>query len=312
MIPEEERGFVLEPLEISTATKDRRPKRKRKLVVDSDKELTAEDIKSQLGNYSDTVQQKCFPPPTKKALVWKDMANCEQLFLRPTLPFLASDLHSLVTRNYSTNVPGGSSVDETLIDLEHDIDVSVDIEKRRDATGAGDTTIAETTTAEGEIPADVQGAGMEPSTSDFNNDFGVGDDMRPLDVDGLDLVPNGDLEPLDDGAARVIPEMPDLEGEEVPATQTTEDRQSNELSEEFERRRWTRRTQQVLRVIDRGLGSKENIKFSVLAQKCNRKQVASRFYTCLLLAKEGTIHVEQSEPYAEIYIQRGARFTEAF
>ena len=242
------------------------------------------------------------------------MASCEQLFQRPTLPVFASDLVRLIARNYCTNVPG-EPVNETLIDLELDIDTTTDIERKRGERATGDTTVADTTAPEGEITSDVQGPGAEPSTTDFNNDFGMADDMRPFDLDGPDAGPQADIDLGEDATSRVIPEMPDLEGVtpgEASSTQTTEERQSNELSEEFEQRRWNKRTQQVFRMLDRSLSNKDSISFKVLTQRCNRKQAASRFYTCLLLAKEGTIHVEQSEPYAEIHIQKGPRFAQAF
>jgi len=315
VIPMEEEGFVLEPIEES-GTKERKTKRKRKLVVDIQKELTSDMIKEQLADYSDTVHPMCaFPPPTKKALSWREVGGCEQLFLRPTFPFIASSLIPLVTSHYTAEIPG-EPPEETLIDLEQesrDVDTTAEIEKGRDGNVGGDTTVADTTAAGGEITGGVasRGPGGEPSTSDL--DFGMGDDMRPFDLDGPELG-EGNLDLQDDTTNRVIPEMPDLEGEsgEVSGTQSTEERQSNELSEEFEQRRWTKRTQQVFRMLHRGLARKDVINFSVLTQKCNRKQAASRFYTCLLLAKEGTIQVEQTEPYEEIAIQKGPKFAEAF
>ena len=63
---------------------------------------------------------------------------------------------------------------------------------------------------------------------------------------------------------------------------------------------------------DENLSGKESIQFSSLTQRCSRKQAASRFYTCLLLAKEGMIDVKQEEPYADIAIQKGPKFTEVF
>ena len=94
-------------------------------------------IKEQLADYSDTVHPMCaFPPPTKKALSWREVGGCEQLFLRPTFPFFAS------------------------------------------------------TVAGGETTGDVSSwrAGGEPSTSDL--DVGIGDDLRPFDMDG----PDGNLD----------------------------------------------------------------------------------------------------------------------
>ncbi len=312
VVPVEEDGFVLEPVEV-TATKKKAMKRKRKLVVDTNKELTSNDIRSQLENYHDVVQQKCFPPPTKKALLWKDMASCEQLFLRPTVPALSENLASLICRNYSTKIPGAPA-DETLIDLEHDVNTTGDIEKKRSEDAAGDTTVAETTVPEGEI---TRGTGVEAADLGVG-DLGLVDDMRPFDLEGIggDIGLNGDLElPEGEATTRVIPEMPSLSGissEDTTTTQLTEERQSEELSEDFEQRRWTKRTQQVLRLLSRGLSKQPSVEFSTLTQRCNRKQAASRFYTCLLLAKEGTIHVEQSQPYAEIAIHKGPKFTSTF
>ena len=58
--------------------------------------------------------------------------------------------------------------------------------------------------------------------------------------------------------------MPEID--DVSGTQSTEEQQSNELSEEFEQRRWTKRTQQVLRVLDRNLSNKDSVNFSSLTQ----------------------------------------------
>ncbi len=106
LVPVEEYGFVLEPAEV-TATKKKVVKRKkRKLVVDTIKELTSNGIHSQSEGFKDIVQEKCFPPPTKKALLAKDRASCEQLFVRPSIPSLPANLGRLVSRNYSTNITG--------------------------------------------------------------------------------------------------------------------------------------------------------------------------------------------------------------
>lgn len=295
---------------------EKKTKRKRRLVVDSDKEFTGLQIRSQFEDYKDLLQPKCFPPPTKKALLWKEMAGCEQLFSNPTTPLFIVDLSNLVKRNYTAVIPGepdGSQIIDlepdnidTTKDLNATEDTTVDIEKNRAGGEAGaDVTVGETTVPEGEI-TDQGPAGGDGMMDGFDLDMG-GDDMRPFDLEG-DFGPlNGD-QGEEEGVSRVIPELPDID--DISATQSTEEQQSNELSEEFEQRRWTKRTQQVLRVLDRNLSNKDSVNFSSLTQKCTRKQAASRFYTCLLLAKEGMVDVEQSEPYAEIVIHKGPKFTE--
>ena len=74
-----------------------------------------------------------------------------------------------------------------------------------------------------------QSPGGESSTSDL--DVGMEDDLRPFDLDDPELG-DGNL----DTATQMIPEMHNLEGEsgKVSGTQSTEERQSNELLEEFE------------------------------------------------------------------------------
>ena len=317
MLPEEdEDGFVLEPVDI-TGMEEKKTKRKRRLVVDSDKEFTGLQIRSQFEDFKDLLQPKCFPPPTKKALLWKEMAGCEQLFSNPTTPLFIVELSKLVKRNYTTHVPGEPDASK-IIDLELDNldaskdlnateDTTVDVEKNRAGAESGaDLTVGETTVPEGEITDQGPTGGDTMMMGGFDLDMGGGD-MRPFDLDG-DLGPLNGEQGEDDAISRVIPDMPEID--DVSGTQSTEEQQSNELSEEFEQRRWTKRTQQVLRVLDRNLSNKDSVNFSSLTQKCTRKQAASRFYTCLLLAKEGMVDVEQSEPYAEIVIHKGPKFTE--
>ena len=313
VVPVGEEGFVLEPLDMTGRGKEK-VKRKRRLVVDSDKEFPGTQIKAQFQDFKDLLQPKCFPPPTKKAMMWKEMAGCDQLFSRPTAPLLQAELTELVTRNYSTVIPG-EPASESVIDLELDnIDTSRDAnvsknttagkEVLRDNAGqaATDITLGETTVPEGEITDLPPGA--DPSNM-MMDDLGFGED-RPFDVEpGFD-----DKSREEEPTSRVIPDLPELD--DIPSTQSTEEQQSNELSEEFEQRRWTKRTQQVLRVLGRNLSGKENLQFSSLTQRCSRKQAASRFYTCLLLAKEGMIDVAQPEPYADIVIQKGPKYTEVF
>ena len=82
-------------------------------------------------------------------------------------------------------------------------------------------------------------------------------------------------------------------------------------SETFERQRWTKHTQMVMRMIEKRLSQQDEIKFKSLTRKCNRKEAAARFHTCLLLTKEGAIKIRQEEAYGDIYIRRGSHSTEA-
>ena len=327
----EEEGFILEPVDVTSAmdTTTKTKKRKRRLVVDTDKEFTSDIIRSQLEDYSDTLQQKLFPPPTKKAMLWKDMTTCEQLFMRPVFPFIASEILRTVTRNYDIHIPG-EPAEESILDLEqeehtalHDAtrDTTADIEKAR----GGEMTEGDTTAIGADNNTLVDGVRNGVSIEQplgGEREFGLEEGVRPFDQDGVEFPPGGPEGTVsDEQTSRVIPDMPDLEGissEEAGFSQATnsmtdqQQQQSRELSEEFEKRRWTKRTQQVLRMLDRSLSNNTNTPFSALTQKCSRKQAASRFYTCLLLAKENTIQVQQAKAYGEILITKGPKFTKAF
>ncbi len=288
-------GFTLEPLD-TTGVKKVKTVKKRRLVVDTDKEFSGEIIRSQFEDYKDTLQPKCFPPPTKKAMMWKEMASCEQLFNRPT-SIIHKNLSKAVTRHYKPNLPEGAKVDAILDldELENPKDLTENIEQARDQVAS----VANEDVSATDLP-------LPDNTRDLLLDevhFEMGEE-RPPDMPG-DILEQTEGE--ENIATRLIPEMPDLEG---AAESTEEQQQSNELSEEFEARRWTKRTQQVIRVLERGFKSEDSVEFSALTQRCNRKLAASRFYTCLLLAKEKVISLEQEEAYSDIIITKGAKFTE--
>ena len=308
--PPVEESFELDPVD-ATRMEEKRAKRKRRLVVDNDKEFSGQQIKSQFEDYKDLLQPKCFPPPTKKAMMWKEMAGCDQLFSNPTTAGLGTELFNLITRNYTVDIPG-EPTSEALVELDN-IDTSrdantskdeSDIEKPRGEppTSKKDQSPEQDRSTKKSLPqvdADV----THPDGENLLDD--LGDDLRPFDMDGFGGMDGIGGDPED--TSKVIPAMPDID--EIP-TQSTEEQQSGELLEEFEQRRWTKRTQQVLRVLGRSLTSENEIQFSSLTKKCNRKQAASRFYTCLLLAKEGMIALQQTEPYAEILLQKGPKFIE--
>lgn len=321
---EEEEGFVLEPVEIE---EKRGVRRKRRLVVDTDKEFTGQQIKAQFDDFKDLLQAKCFPPPTKKAMMWKEMAGCDQLFSNPTIPLLGTELFSMITRNYCLDVSGKAAV-ETGIELDNIVDVSRDtvVDASRDITDAANDVSKDMPAIEKVrgVPASVDLEPVEAEKDDTSllaveelkgdakevdlegTMVAGGDDLRPFDMDnGM-----GMEEDLGLGATNPIPDMGDFDDNLPTQSTELEEQQSNELSEEFEERRWTKRTQDILRVLQRSLLNSDQIEFSSLTRKCNRKQAASRFYTCLLLAKEGMIAVEQPEPYGDIRLQKGPKFTE--
>lgn len=73
--------FCLDPI-----VKETKAKRKRKLIVDSVKELDSKTIRAQLSDYSDIVTTLDLAPPTKKLMMWKETGGVEKLFSLPAQP----------------------------------------------------------------------------------------------------------------------------------------------------------------------------------------------------------------------------------
>ncbi|KAK7886613.1 hypothetical protein WMY93_026234 [Mugilogobius chulae] len=84
LVHNEEEAFALEPIDITV--KETKAKRKRKLIVDSVKELDSKTIRAQLSDYSDIVTTLDLAPPTKKLMMWKETGGVEKLFSLPAQP----------------------------------------------------------------------------------------------------------------------------------------------------------------------------------------------------------------------------------
>lgn len=283
--PAGQENFELEPVQAIVLKE--RGRRKRKLVVDSRKQLTSDFIRGQLNDYSDTLQSKLFPPPTKKSMLWKKVASCDYLFANPTSYPFGDEIADLVTSKFSTKPPYTSVPPEGAVETlrQETENVSVTIEESRE--------IVEQLDKQPTPPVETSMPGWQEDyvTDQPPVDFEPPEPPDPPADMGTDL---GDLPP--------IPELPDLD---IPSV---DNRVGEEFSEEFEQQRWGKRTRQVLSMLQHGFTSADDINFKALTKNCNRKMAASRFYTCLLLAKEGAITFDQSGPYEDIYISKGAKY----
>lgn len=242
------------------------------------------------------------------------MAGCDQLYSNPTFPSLGLELRELVTCNYSIDIPG-EPAPENLIELDKIADASREADimpvENMPEVSAIDANTTDSMAAQ-DSSSKVEAAllenvgdqpdilGDEGQLFDFEN--GLGGGMGGLGGEAMGGEAMGGEPPEDRSAT--LDAVVDLDA------QYAEEQQSNELSEDFELRRWTKRTQQVLAVLQSKLSAADEVNFSSLTFKCNRKQAASRFYTCLLLAKEGMITATQQEPYADIRLKKGPKYVE--
>ncbi|OQR71137.1 double-strand-break repair protein rad21-like [Tropilaelaps mercedesae] len=87
----------------------------------------------------------------------------------------------------------------------------------------------------------------------------------------------------------------------------------DETFEEFEERIQNRRTIQLLRHVKPALDVGRPVRFAdLIKQNNNRKQVAQKFYTFLVLKKQQAIELTQQQAYDELYISVGPKYHQAF
>lgn len=93
-----------------------------------------------------------------------------------------------------------------------------------------------------------------------------------------------------------------------PSVGPQEEQQVDETYEQFEERVLNKRAAHMYHVIKSKLDTKDRLTLSEMAYKNNRKQVAQKFYTLLVLKKFQVLELNQEHPYAEILVTKGPKF----
>lgn len=293
LLHNESEAFVLEPVEV--VQKEKRSRRKRKLIVDDEKLLATEAIKSQLSDTSDIVRSATLAPPTKCRMKLKISSTVEKLFALPGTEFFALPVVEAFVQNLTKDVNGGSDTAES----EEKMDIDEPEVVREEEEGSG--------IYEASKRSSVSFANMEA------NETVLPDEPIDVTLDQNFEHPGEEEEQfLAGGVEDIYPNRDELEDneleQELAASQTNEEQQSSETSEQFENRRWTKRTQQLLHTLKREFNKKDTVSFGSLVHKGSRKQVAYKFYSCLLLSKESSINVHQKKPFGDISISKGHKF----
>uniref|UniRef100_A0A674MP55 RAD21 cohesin complex component a n=1 Tax=Takifugu rubripes TaxID=31033 RepID=A0A674MP55_TAKRU len=319
LVHNEEEAFALEPIDITV--KETKAKRKRKLIVDSVKELDSKTIRAQLSDYSDIVTTLDLAPPTKKLMMWKETGGVEKLFSLPAQPLWNARLLKMFTRCLTPLVPdelrkrrkGGEadSLDEFLKELENpEVPREEAIGQHRDVI---DQTIMEepsmlaasamegsrTTLDETVMPPPSTPRGVklpEPNLS------------RRLDMPQVDLPPEENSVNL----TQLVPEL-ELIGEKGKDKKDESDEEEEEGQagdQDQEEKRWNKRTQQMLHGLQRVMAKTgaDSVSLLDLCRNNNRKQAAAKFYSFLVLKKQQAIEVTQTSPYSDIIATAGPRF----
>lgn len=328
LITNEAEAFALEPIDVTSIGTERKSKRKRKLVIDDQKGIASETMKVQLSDTSDIVSTLDLAPPTKKLMHWKETGGVEKLFALSGRPMVSKRMSRMFTRNLITRpMKDDEAEQEATLDLEQEraaaapITASVVAEESMSRPErARDTT--NTFEEEAAIPIELPSMADEPShiepeqpsIMEKSHIIGIDESLAmPPPVEEAEEPPllqpqsmmsrpdvSSEEEDIDDIFNDMPPE-PDQDSNEGP--------ESGEAAEEQEERRWNKRTQQMLHILTRHMPEPtDTTGFKSLVARNNRKQVASKFATFLVLKKMQAVEVRQDEPYGDITISRGPRF----
>uniref|UniRef100_A0A3B3UNF6 RAD21 cohesin complex component b n=2 Tax=Poecilia TaxID=8080 RepID=A0A3B3UNF6_9TELE len=322
----EEETFALEPIDITV--KETKAKRKRKLIVDSVKELDSKTIRAQLSDYSDIVTTLDLAPPTKKLMMWKETGGVEKLFSLPAQPLWNARLLKMFTRCLTPLVPdelrkrrkGGEadSLDEFLKDLENPEVPREEAAAAHQQRDIMDQTIMEeanalqtsavegsrTTLDEAAMPPPSSQRGLKRKSQDSDPA------LPQLEGAAVNL-------PLEDAAAVAnisqlieLDLLADKDKKKNDDDSEEEEEEAQGGEQDQEERRWNKRTQQMLHGLQRVMAKTgaQSVSLLDLCRNNNRKQAAAKFYSFLVLKKQQAVELVQEEPYSDIVATPGPRF----
>ncbi|XP_014292872.1 double-strand-break repair protein rad21 homolog isoform X1 [Halyomorpha halys] len=87
-----------------------------------------------------------------------------------------------------------------------------------------------------------------------------------------------------------------------------EEQANDETFEQFEERVLNKRAAHMYNLVRTKFADEQNIFFSALVVRNNRKQAAQKFYSLLMLKKFQVVELQQESSYADILIERGVNF----
>ncbi|CAI9542867.1 unnamed protein product [Staurois parvus] len=328
LVPNEEEAFALEPIDITV--KETKAKRKRKLIVDSVKELDSKTIRAQLSDYSDIVTTLDLAPPTKKLMMWKETGGVEKLFSLPAQPLWNPRLLKLFTRCLTPLVPdelrkrrkGGEAdnLDEFLKEFENpdvpreelrqqdviDQPILEEASRLQESMMEGSRTQLDETV----MPPPPQPQGVKRDSQQMEPEPLIPQEPEPqIEMPPVELPPE---EPQ--SLSELIPELNLIPEKDKEKDKDEEEEEEEEdatgTEQDQEERRWNKRTQQMLHGLQRVLArtGAESISLLELCRNTNRKQAAAKFYSFLVLKKQQAIELTQAEPYSDIIATPGPRF----
>ena len=223
-------------------------------------------------------------------------------------------LNSMYAKNHTIKIPDDLALPSSSSQEEDD----VLLEDPTDILRDGEDTAALLGETRNEITKDQDTTNIEDELEKNADEGYVIEDIQPI-MAHMDVEMNDENEPIDlqvpppfqlDVTDKIMENgIEDLTANELKDTTTEEEEiEGDQDKHDVQDKRWTKRTQQTLHMLNKATKKNDVVNFKDLTKKCNRKQAAHRFYTLLTLNKEKCITVKQDDLFADIFIERGERF----
>ncbi|XP_051950747.1 double-strand-break repair protein rad21 homolog isoform X2 [Xyrauchen texanus] len=285
-----EEGFTLAPVAVTPTLTRNRGKRKRKLVVDLSKELTNDDIRDQLAEYSDLLTSLEIAPPTRQLMEWRENGGVKQLISRFELQPIHSVLKQLFPRDLSPKRKGlvGGAIEQT--DPEEMREQSREDRESTAQPVLGDWSLLhESVALDKAVDANTS---VEPS---FTHTEPPPPWNATSEESRLEL---SYPEPLSEDSMLV---HPSVGTRETPVSVLN--------SQDMEDRRMTCRAHKLLQAL-KSQDSSPRATFSLQAmcEGNTRSYVAALFFCLLVLRKQQALNLHQSTPYSDIIATPGPLF----
>ncbi|XP_078092306.1 double-strand-break repair protein rad21 homolog [Mustelus asterias] len=302
LLPNEEEGFALQPVDATVSSERKRGKRRRKLTVDCVKELDSKTIREQIEDFSDVITMIELAPPTKKLMIWKETGGVEKLNSQPAQPLINCRLLKLFRHCLRTNLSREQNDRNSTGERRSAIE-----QMRSEERNVNDLPIMEE-------PCDLQDSIIIESRRSSI-------DHRPISVQKINKKSPSENEMYESEKSDVdftSVELP-LEdslvvhlstGEEKDSLQNEVAEQSTAGNQEYDETHCNKRSLHLWHSLQR-IHHRTGAKFFTLQELCrdhNRKQAAAKFYSLLMLKKQLVLELTQKEPYSDIIATPGATF----
>ncbi|CAG9540454.1 unnamed protein product [Cercopithifilaria johnstoni] len=295
-------SFTLEPLDAAAVAvvgieKPGRPKRRRRLIVDEQKNISGDEMKGNMAEYRDTLQPLDLAPPTRKLMRLKETGTADKLFAIPGCAHLrAQNLLKLYRSHLVYRVHSASAL--TGDQIRKDLEMAEHVDDNIEPEGSIISGLLE------DRMDDFDDVGMAAMSPDEN----IGQ-LETIPEEEVPIAPEEQLISI----SKDVLASPERKKERKSRAERTIDEDETAADGEDEHR-WTKRTQNVLNSISTKIKASADgrILFTDLLTKgSTRKTAAQKFSMLLVLKKWQAIDVQQAEPYGEIVISAGPNIVSA-